>query len=200
MPYLLVYRLNADCAFKHIPMKIDTADVSYHEALWLCGRLSFTASSSSFLRNTSIVPMTSYFKLSFRPKVVSVSAPFDSKKVIDGQRRIMKTSYTCKPVEFPPDFLKITPPDAQPIVVERVNFAASAVPEYAPYYATVLDNVLSASECAELLRLAMLSAPSGDWEPAMVNAGAGYEILATDVRHCDRYCTVSHFVSFELFL
>jgi hypothetical protein len=98
----------------------------------------------------------------------------------------MKTSYTCKPVEFPPDFLKITPPDAQPIVVERVNFAASAVPEYAPYYATVLDNVLSASECAELLRLAMLSAPSGDWEPAMVNAGAGYEILATDVRHCDR--------------
>jgi len=135
--------------------------------------------------------MTSYFKrnsLKFRSKVSSISAPFDSKSVTPGHghRHIVKTSYTSKPVEIPSDFLKIAPPDAQPIVVERVNFAASAVPEYAPYYATVLDNVLSVSECTELLRLAVLSSRSGDWEPAMVNAGAGFEILATDIRHCDR--------------
>jgi hypothetical protein len=135
--------------------------------------------------------MTSYFqrnKLNFRPKVSSISPPFDSKKISDRDDypRIVKTSYTSKPVEIPSEFLKATPADAQPITVERVDFAASAVPEYAPYYATVLDNVLSLSECTELLRLAELSSPTGDWGPAMINAGAGFEILATEVRRCDR--------------
>jgi len=104
----------------------------------------------------------------------------------DSHRRLVKTTYTSKPVEIPSEFLKVTPADAQPITVERVDFAASAVPEYAPYYATVLNNVLSASECTELLRLAVLSSPTGDWEPAMVNAGGGFEILAADIRRCDR--------------
>lgn len=133
--------------------------------------------------------MTSYFQRHLRPKVSSISSPFDSKKVSnhDDYPRVVKTSYTSEPVEIPSEFLKATPPDARPITAERVDFAASAVPEYAPYYATVLDNVLSPSECVELHRLAELSSPTGDWAPAMVNAGAGYEILATDVRRCDRF-------------
>jgi hypothetical protein len=136
--------------------------------------------------------MASYFKrnkLRNQPKVSSISAPSDPKKVsdYDSHHRLVKTTYTSKPVEIPSDFLKVTPADAQPITVERVDFAASAVPEYAPYYATVLDNVLSASECTELLRLAVLSSLTGDWEPAMVNAGGGFEILAADIRRCDRY-------------
>jgi hypothetical protein len=99
----------------------------------------------------------------------------------------MRTSYTSNQVQIPSDFLKVVPTDAKPITVERVDFAASTLPEYAPYYATVLENVLSASECEELLRLAVLSSPTGGWAPALLNVGIGYEILETNVRHCDRY-------------
>lgn len=100
--------------------------------------------------------------------------------------QIVKTNYTSKPVDIPADFLKATPLDAVPITVERIDFAASSLPEYAPYYATVLDNVLSASECAQLLRLAEQSSPTGKWGKAMLNAGIGREILAPEVRLCER--------------
>lgn len=103
------------------------------------------------------------------------------------RNEVVKTSYSSNPVQIPPDFLKVIRTDAEPITVERVDFATSTLPEYAPYYATVLDNVLSPSECAELLQFAVLSSPTGDWAPALVNAGIGYEIMRTDVRHCDRY-------------
>jgi hypothetical protein len=142
--------------------------------------------------------MTSFFKSNMdkrnqqnsKTKLPSISAPSNSRKVSNSQthhNQIVKTSYSSNPVQIPPDFLKVIPTDAEPITVERVNFATSTLPEYAPYYATVLDNVLSPSECAELLQLAVLSSPTGDWAPALVNAGIGYEIMRTDVRHCDRY-------------
>ena len=97
-----------------------------------------------------------------------------------------KTSYTSKAVEIPPEFLRIQPADIQPITVQRVKFAETPLPEYERCYATVIDNVLSASECDQLLRLAEMSSPTGGWAPAMVNAGMGYEVLVTEIRHCDR--------------
>jgi hypothetical protein len=124
------------------------------------------------------------FRNKQKSKISSISAPFDTKKEID-LRKPIKTSYSSNLVEIPADFLKVRT-DAEPIQVERANFATSTLPEYAPYYATVLDNVLSAAECAELLRLAVLSSPTGSWAPALLNVGAGVEILETDVRHCDR--------------
>jgi len=99
--------------------------------------------------------------------------------------RIMKTSYSSNPVQIPSNFLKAHTA-AESIQVERVDFATSTLPEYASCYATVLDNVLSAAECAELLRLAVLSSPTGSWAPALLNVGVGVEMLETEVRHCDR--------------
>jgi len=96
------------------------------------------------------------------------------------------TKYTSKPVDIPTDFLKSTPPDTNPVTVQRIDFSMTPLPEYAPHYATVLDNVLSASECTELLRLAMQGAPKGKWEPAMVNVGNGREVLASEIRLCER--------------
>lgn len=99
---------------------------------------------------------------------------------------IVQTNYTSKAIEIPEDFLKITPPDAQDITIQRIDFLNSTLPEYDGYYATVLDNVLSPSECENLLALAVESSPKGDWEPALLNAGIGREILAPKIRLCDR--------------
>jgi hypothetical protein len=120
----------------------------------------------------------------------SISAPLHAKKESNSRthrNRSVKTSYSSNPIQIPRDFLKVIRTDAEPIMVNRVNFATTTLPEYAPYYATVLDNVLSPSECAELLHLALLSSPTGDWAPALVNSGAGYEIMKPNVRRCDRY-------------
>jgi hypothetical protein len=100
-------------------------------------------------------------------------------------RPIIQTSYTSKPVKIPPYFLVSSPSDADSIIVEKIDFAASPLPEYAGMYATVLDNVLSASECAELLSLAEMSS-SGGWQPALINAGIGREVSAPEVRSCGR--------------
>jgi hypothetical protein len=92
----------------------------------------------------------------------------------------MQEQKTSRPVTIPSDFLK--GPPAQPVSVMAVDWAKSPLPKYAGLYAVVLDNVLSASECEELLRLAV---ESSDWSPALINVGV--EVLATDVRFCDRY-------------
>jgi hypothetical protein len=103
-----------------------------------------------------------------------------------GHRPIIRTSYTSKPVKIPPYFLVSSPSDADSIIAEKIHFAASPLPEYAGMYATVLDNVLSASECAELLRLAEVS--SSGWQPELVNAyaGIGREVSAPEIRSCER--------------
>lgn len=116
----------------------------------------------------------------------SISAPTDVKVNPNPRPQVTKTTYESNTVPIPASFLTTTPSDAHPITVSRIDFANTTLPEYTPYYATVLDNVLSATECADLLRLAEKSSPTGEWQPALLNAGAGYEVLMTDVRHCDR--------------
>jgi len=98
----------------------------------------------------------------------------------------MKTSYTSNPVHIPQDFLTTIRDDAEPITVQRIDFKSSPLPEYDGCYATVLENVLSPSECAQLLRLAEASSPTGGWAPALLNVGPGAEMLATHVRFHDR--------------
>jgi hypothetical protein len=115
---------------------------------------------------------------------VHVSRPNVHRNIAGMQ--IVETHYTSKAVDIPADFLLATPPDAVPITVERINFSTSPLPEYSAYYATVLDNVLSQSECAKLLLLAEQSSDTGKWEPAMVNAGIGKEAYAPEVRLCER--------------
>ena len=121
-----------------------------------------------------------------KSKTSSHSAPSNTKQSHCQTRPyVMQTNYSSVPVQLPPDFLKVRA-DREPIQAKQINFATTTLPEYAPYYATVLDNVLSASECAELLELAELSSPTGNWAPALINVGPGFEVLETDIRHCDR--------------
>lgn len=126
-------------------------------------------------------------KLNKQSSKTSSTAPFDKKKESDFHihPRIVQTKYSSNPIEIPSDFLKVRT-DAESIQAERIDFATSTLPEYARYYAVVLDNVLSVSECTELLRMAERSSPTGDWAPALLNVGVGLEILSPEVRHCDR--------------
>ncbi|KII91641.1 hypothetical protein PLICRDRAFT_105243 [Plicaturopsis crispa FD-325 SS-3] len=106
--------------------------------------------------------------------------------------QFVSTQYTSKPVNIPNSFLTTTPSDAQPITIAPIDFSQT-LPGYAGSYAVVLENVLSASECATLLTLAEDSVIRDDtseraalWKPAMVNVGVGQEMMATHYRNSDR--------------
>lgn len=110
----------------------------------------------------------------------------------------VRTSYKSKDVEIPASYLRADPFDAQPITLQQIDFKETALPEFAGGYAVVLDNVLSPSECAQLIRLAESSVLDEDkvdgdddgesqpWQPALVNVGGGYEVLVADYRNSDR--------------
>lgn len=86
------------------------------------------------------------------------------------------------PYRLPPDFL--TTPAPAP-TSHKVYFPTVNLPEYANLYAIVLDDVLTATECAELVRAAESHA-DGNWTLALVNIGGGQQALITDVRNCGR--------------
>ena len=105
----------------------------------------------------------------------------------------VQVTYESNPIPIPADFLVAQPPDAEEITIAPIDWAATPVPEYKGCYAVVLDNVLSPSECAALLRLAedsVAPASRGEdgspWRQAMVNVGAGFEVLAPHYRRSDR--------------
>jgi len=111
--------------------------------------------------------------------------------------RPVQTNYVSKEVPIPDNFLTTLPPDSKPITVHPIDFSTTDLPEYANCYAVVLENVLSASECLQLLSLAeqsvidpvpleSTSIEKDKWKPAMVNAGMGYEVLVPDYRNSDR--------------
>ena len=67
-----------------------------------------------------------------------------------------------------------------------IDFAATSLPEYSGSYACILDNVLTAGECAELLRAAKVTT-NGEWAHAMINSGSGgQQELDTESRSCGR--------------
>ena len=68
---------------------------------------------------------------------------------------------------------------------EIINFKQTNVPEYAGLYACILDNVLTASECSQLIKAAE-ARTNGKWEQAMINVGGNQQRIMTDVRTCGR--------------
>lgn len=108
--------------------------------------------------------------------------------------RPVKTRYSSKHVAIPDSYLVDAPPDAAPITYTPIDFSQTSLPEYSACYAAVLDNVLSPSECAQLLELAEASVDEADyggdgtdpWQPARVNVGGGFEVLMPDYRLSDR--------------
>ncbi|OQE39302.1 hypothetical protein PENCOP_c007G05082 [Penicillium coprophilum] len=75
------------------------------------------------------------------------------------------------------------------------------IPSYKGHFAAIVDNILTESECKELLRLAeqstrtqlpdsTLSAPA--WKHAMINAGGGRQVMSVDSRKSGRIILDSH--------
>lgn len=79
----------------------------------------------------------------------------------------------------------LTGPTPKNITKEVIDFAQTVLPEYKGSYAVVLDNVLTAAECDELLTAAEAQG-NGQWERAMINVGGGRQEMYTDVRNCGR--------------
>ncbi|KAM7186073.1 hypothetical protein V8F20_011544 [Naviculisporaceae sp. PSN 640] len=114
----------------------------------------------------------------------------------------IQTSYVFNDIPIPPDFLTVDAPDLKPITITHIDWPKTKIPEYDGSYAVVLDNVISPSECATLLKLAEASVPQshktptplgkgkGDelssWGPALVNMGMGFEVLLPEYRNGDR--------------
>jgi hypothetical protein len=97
--------------------------------------------------------------------------------------------YSFNTVDIPPSFLTTTPPSKP--TSRPIDFAANDLPEFEDCIALVVDNVLSAGECTELIRLAESSVPlkdesSSPWRPAMIAIGDGWEIPAPGYRVSDR--------------
>jgi hypothetical protein len=136
---------------------------------------------------------------------------FPNKAKAGRQGQVIKTSYTSKPIPIPDSFLSTSAANLGQVTYNKIDFANTPLPEYTGLYAVVLDNVLSPAECTELIKLAQLSAGAGEpgvendgWQPAMVNAGASGEFLATDYRNSDRIIwdekTVVHRLLMRCFL
>lgn len=111
----------------------------------------------------------------------------------------IKTTYRSNPIAIPDTFLTTPADDCVPVVAAPIAWPSTPLPEYNGTYAVVLDNVLSPSECAALVALAEASVPpqgepGGEqrngpddaWGPALVNIGAGFEVLTPGYRNSDR--------------
>ncbi|MCJ1236202.1 hypothetical protein MMC14_004180 [Varicellaria rhodocarpa] len=88
---------------------------------------------------------------------------------------------TCTPDALA-DFLSGPGPKVK---VERVDFAKTDLPELSKLYAIILDDVLTAAECTQLIEAAEATS-GGVWEPAMVNTGNYRQELRVDQRDCGR--------------
>ncbi|CAP91764.1 hypothetical protein E8E15_011161 [Penicillium rubens] len=92
------------------------------------------------------------------------------------------------------DFLQGSAPNA---TLRKLDFEHTSPPisEYKGHFAVIVDNIFTEAECKELIRLAeestrtqlpdsTLSPPA--WEPAMINAGGGNQVMALDSRKSER--------------
>jgi len=73
-----------------------------------------------------------------------------------------------------------TPPDCRS---EIIDFSRTQLPEYSGLFALLIHNLLTPTECNELLNVAQ---STSKWEKALVNVGGGRQILITEARKCDR--------------
>jgi hypothetical protein len=94
----------------------------------------------------------------------------------------MASSDKLSAATLPPDFLHSKPDN---ITIDRIDFEKTSIPSYQGFYAVVLDNVLSPSECRALVQAAE-ARTNGVWEQAMVNVGGGLQALSLETRKCGR--------------
>ncbi|KAL8934450.1 MAG: hypothetical protein Q9216_005908 [Gyalolechia sp. 2 TL-2023] len=68
---------------------------------------------------------------------------------------------------------------------QTIDFKNCNLPEYSDSYACILDNVLSAEECAKLV-LAAKASNDGEWQQATINAGYSGQQIDPETRLCGR--------------
>lgn len=68
---------------------------------------------------------------------------------------------------------------------EIINFSKVGLSEYEGRFATLIHDLLSPKECADLLESAQVT-QDHHWEGAMVNIGLGQQRMMTDIRLCER--------------
>lgn len=135
--------------------------------------------------------------LNFIKATVSGDPRSENAKAYDiPEGEAIPVEYISNDISIPENFLSVTspPPDARPITLAPIDWTKTVLPEYDGRYAVVLDNVASPSECQELIKLAEASVDmsrvaegvQNPWRPAMVAAGAGYEVLDSKYRNSDR--------------
>ena len=83
---------------------------------------------------------------------------------------------------LPDDFLSSVGPK---IDVQYLDFEKEDLRGYKNLYAVILDNVLTPTECKQLV-LAAEARTGGKWEPALINIGLGMQELRLDTRNCGR--------------
>lgn len=92
---------------------------------------------------------------------------------------------TGSDIPNPETFLTTPPPPS--VHGARINFTDHAIPEYEPYFAFLIDDLLTPLECRQLLHLAQEStSPPNTWSVAEVNVGNGMQRLILDARNCGR--------------
>jgi hypothetical protein len=84
------------------------------------------------------------------------------------------------PDSLPSDFLNGPAPKP---ALHRIQFEKTPLKEYEGLYAVVIDGVMSAEECKQLVDTAE---KESDWEAALINVGGGRQKLLQDVRKCGR--------------
>ncbi|ERF69836.1 hypothetical protein EPUS_08037 [Endocarpon pusillum Z07020] len=80
-----------------------------------------------------------------------------------------------------------------------IDFSTTPLPEYANHFALLISNLLTASECAQLLQLAeSTTRPPATWSAAEINIGYGRQMLMREARNCGRIIWDSHAVAQRL--
>ncbi|KMU87195.1 hypothetical protein CIHG_05136 [Coccidioides immitis H538.4] len=121
----------------------------------------------------------------FHPVSLMVETTFRGNYGWADDIRIIGNNYAPNDVPIPDTFLTVAPLDAKPIAVHPIDFSASPLPQYKNFYAVILDNVLSPSECTQMISLAEQSVAEPDpvtgspWKPALIYQGQFFK------PHCD---------------
>lgn len=84
----------------------------------------------------------------------------------------------------------LLPPAPSCARARKIDFATTdpPLPGCKDLFAVVIDDLLTAEECQELIHRAEASTPDGTatWERAQINIGGGRQMLAADVRNSSR--------------
>ncbi len=98
-----------------------------------------------------------------------------------------------------PHLLLLSTPSPPTCTSTVIDFSTTPLPEYVNHFALLISNLLTASECAQLLHLAeSTTSPAATWSPAEINIGHGQQMLIMDRRNCGRIIWDSHAVAQRL--